>query len=193
MQAAKREHRSPEERRAQILAAAVHCIVDKGYHATTMDDLARAAGLSKGSLYWHFESKEDLFLALFDAAATSSFEAWDVLADGGTTFDRFEIVVSQAVRDSRLLELRPVWAEFFTHPRCRDRLRDLYREMRARLEVGFERDAAAGRSLRGTPSAAAALLVGAVEGLGLQAMVDDDFDLKTHWLSSVELLRGGFG
>ena len=32
-----------------------------------MDDLVRASGLSKGSLYWHFHSKEEVFTALFDS------------------------------------------------------------------------------------------------------------------------------
>jgi AcrR family transcriptional regulator len=45
-----RERRSAQERRAQILEAAVSCIAAKGFHAATMDDLARASGLSKGSL-----------------------------------------------------------------------------------------------------------------------------------------------
>jgi AcrR family transcriptional regulator len=186
------ERRPAKERRAQILAAAIRCIGDKGYHAATMDDLARASGLSKGSLYWHFESKEDVFLALCDAVASATFEAWDARGEDGSTFDRFDAVVSETLEGSQLMDLRPVWAEFFTHPRCRDRIAEVYGDMRARLAAEFERAGAAGGVRRGTPAAAAALLVAAVEGLGLQAMVDAEFDLKSHWAASVEVLRGGF-
>ena len=61
-----RRHASPEVRRAQILDAAQTCLARSGYHLTTMDDVVRESGLSKGSLYWHFDSKED-----FDAAMRS--------------------------------------------------------------------------------------------------------------------------
>lgn len=53
-----------EERRAQILDAAKRCFVDKGFAATRMDDVAAAARLSKGGLYFHFKSKDDLMVAV---------------------------------------------------------------------------------------------------------------------------------
>ena len=57
--------RLPEdERRAQILEAAKRCFVEKGFAATRMDDVAKAAGLSKGGLYFHFKSKEELMVAV---------------------------------------------------------------------------------------------------------------------------------
>ncbi|MEE8474443.1 MAG: helix-turn-helix domain-containing protein, partial [Myxococcota bacterium] len=61
------------------MRAALHCFAGKGFHAATMDDLVRAAGLSKGSLYWHFDSKEEVFLALFDAFALELYGQWDVV------------------------------------------------------------------------------------------------------------------
>jgi len=69
---------SKEERRAQILQAALTCFARKGYHLTTMDDIVAESGLSKGSLYWHYKSKKDLLLAAmqwyFDRLA-ADFEA----------------------------------------------------------------------------------------------------------------------
>jgi AcrR family transcriptional regulator len=53
-------------RRDQIIAAALACFARGGYHATTMADVAAQAGLSKGTPYLYFESKEALFLALHD-------------------------------------------------------------------------------------------------------------------------------
>ena len=53
------------ERKQQIFTAAMVCFGRKGYHKTKMDDIAAEAGLSKGSLYWYFKSKKELFLALF--------------------------------------------------------------------------------------------------------------------------------
>lgn len=56
-----------EQRRLQLLAAAKQVFADKGYHDTTMADVARGAGLSYGVVYWYFESKDDLFHALMTA------------------------------------------------------------------------------------------------------------------------------
>jgi len=49
--------------RKKLLDASLHVIRAKGYEATTVDDICAAAGLSKGSFFHHFKSKEDLALA----------------------------------------------------------------------------------------------------------------------------------
>jgi len=51
------ETANTEER---ILKEAMRLFLERGYHGTSIDDITRAAGLTKGALYWHFESKEDL-------------------------------------------------------------------------------------------------------------------------------------
>ena len=53
-------------RRGQIIAAARACFARAGYHATTMADVAAQAGVSKGTPYLYFDSKETLFLALHE-------------------------------------------------------------------------------------------------------------------------------
>ncbi len=44
----------------RILRQAMRIFLEKGYHGTSIDDITQAAGLTKGALYWHFGSKEDL-------------------------------------------------------------------------------------------------------------------------------------
>jgi AcrR family transcriptional regulator len=56
-----------QQRRSQILDAAMACFARQGYHATSMDDVVRESGLSVGAIYTYFPSKEDLFLALGEA------------------------------------------------------------------------------------------------------------------------------
>jgi AcrR family transcriptional regulator len=53
-------------RREQIIVAALACFARSGYHATTMADVAAQAGVSKGTPYLYFDSKEALFLALHE-------------------------------------------------------------------------------------------------------------------------------
>ena len=56
-----------ESRRADILAAAKKVFARSGYHATTIADIAKAAQLSYGSIYWYYDSKDALFHALMAA------------------------------------------------------------------------------------------------------------------------------
>ncbi|MDR7434458.1 MAG: TetR/AcrR family transcriptional regulator [Armatimonadota bacterium] len=55
--------------RRQILEAARQVFSERGYHGTSMDDIAQASGTSKGALYFHFSSKEELFHALVEEFA----------------------------------------------------------------------------------------------------------------------------
>jgi AcrR family transcriptional regulator len=59
-------HLPEQARREQILAAARRCFIDNGYHPTRMDDIARAAELSKGGVYFHFRSKQEVFECLVE-------------------------------------------------------------------------------------------------------------------------------
>jgi AcrR family transcriptional regulator len=58
-----------EETRARPIAAARTAFVDEGYEAAALDRILARAGVSKGALYHHFSSKEDLFAAVFDAVS----------------------------------------------------------------------------------------------------------------------------
>ena len=55
-----------EKTRTRILASALSLFVKKGYERTTFTDIAARLKMTKGAVYWHFESKEALLLALVD-------------------------------------------------------------------------------------------------------------------------------
>ncbi|ALC18702.1 TetR/AcrR family transcriptional regulator [Streptomyces pristinaespiralis] len=55
-----RPTRRPRDRKAKIVAAAVECFHRSGYHATGMEEIAKAVGITAGSLYWHFRGKQEL-------------------------------------------------------------------------------------------------------------------------------------
>ena len=56
-----------QDARAQILAAAISLFARQGFANTSMNDIVRESGLSKGGVYWHFKSKDDLIAAIFDS------------------------------------------------------------------------------------------------------------------------------
>ena len=60
------ETKTTQER---ILDAAVTVFAEKGYHDARVDEIVAASGTSKGTVYFHFDSKQEIFLALIDEFA----------------------------------------------------------------------------------------------------------------------------
>src|SRR3712207_7329609 len=58
-------------RRAQLLQAAQEVLVENGFHAAAMDEIADRAGVSKPVLYQHFPGKRELYLALLEQQVTA--------------------------------------------------------------------------------------------------------------------------
>jgi AcrR family transcriptional regulator len=77
-----------DEREERILSAASDLIAHYGYDKTTVSDIAHQAGVSKGTIYLHFSSKEALFEALLRQEMSDYTLAWleyiEALPDGGT-------------------------------------------------------------------------------------------------------------
>lgn len=90
------ENKPKDIRQNEILEAALSCFSRKGYNATSVADITKEAGITKGGLYWHFKSKWDIFKAIlkrFKAehlAIWKRFEGQDLtrqtLIDGGKAF-----------------------------------------------------------------------------------------------------------
>jgi TetR/AcrR family transcriptional regulator len=72
---AKRERRK-EARPGELLAAALDLFVEKGYAATRVEEVARRAGVSKGTLFLYFSSKEELFKAVVRENISGRFAEW---------------------------------------------------------------------------------------------------------------------
>ncbi|WP_322105935.1 TetR family transcriptional regulator [Paraburkholderia sp. J41] len=63
---ARRTKEEALETRNRILDAAEHVFYEKGVSRSSLADIAQAAGVTRGAIYWHFENKGDLFTAMFD-------------------------------------------------------------------------------------------------------------------------------
>ena len=72
---AKRERRK-EARPGELLAAALDLFVEKGFAATRVEEVAQRAGVSKGTLFLYFSSKEDLFKAVVRENISGRFTEW---------------------------------------------------------------------------------------------------------------------
>jgi AcrR family transcriptional regulator len=80
---ARRRHRERAERRECILRAAQQVFADRGFAQTTMDQVADAAELSKGTLYLYFKNKDDLFIGLSNCMVEQFAERFQAVLDQG--------------------------------------------------------------------------------------------------------------
>jgi AcrR family transcriptional regulator len=68
-----RKRLSAGERRAAIQSSALEVFAERGYHTTSIDDIARAAGISKALIYEHFASKQQLHADLLEVHASELY------------------------------------------------------------------------------------------------------------------------
>ncbi|MBU4489441.1 MAG: TetR/AcrR family transcriptional regulator [Actinobacteria bacterium] len=74
--------------RRLILDSALHEFSGRGYHKATIDGIAAGDGLSKGAVYWHFDSKRVLFLATIRRELTRFMEyLQEITREGGLTVE----------------------------------------------------------------------------------------------------------
>jgi AcrR family transcriptional regulator len=81
-----RKRLTGEERRAAILDSALAVFAQRGYHASSIDDIARDNGVSKALIYEHFTSKAELYAELLEQYAEVLFSALaEAVSDAGTS------------------------------------------------------------------------------------------------------------
>jgi len=104
---AKRERRK-EARPGELLAAALDLFVEKGFAATRSEEVAARAGVSKGTLFLYFPSKEELFKAVVMENLGGRFTEWNA------EFEAFEGTTADMLR-----YCMNVWWERVARPRPR--------------------------------------------------------------------------
>src|SRR5438270_8734118 len=91
---ARRSSRRKDERPAEIVSAALALFAERGFGATKLDDVARAAGIAKGTIYLYFATKEDLFRAVVRQELLPTLERFEAAAGGhdGPTGDLLRMI-----------------------------------------------------------------------------------------------------
>ena len=187
----------PAETRELILEAARRCFARKGYYRTSMDDIVAESGLSKGTLYWHFENKRALFLALFDRLMGEVFAPTEEIMSGDAPVSerlrRLGVAVSEAIAAhpefaavpaNFLLEL---WQdeEFARHYLAM--LESLVEQTEALLQEGIERGEFRPMDVHEVTWGLMALY----DGIILYHMIGLPGDLKTRLVTMTDLVVEG--
>jgi AcrR family transcriptional regulator len=172
-----RKPRKPQERtavtRELLLSAAEQVFARVGYEKAQVEEIAEAAGFSKGALYAHFTSKEELFLALFEAK-TASYQARlrHALDSAPTREEKIDAFRSFYVDLSKEKDWALITLEvklFSTrHPEVKERLRQIDEHLGDSIEGALTR--LFGNSAR----AAGEALGGIFSALVLEAALEPD-------------------
>ena len=88
---------APQYDVGRLLAVAVEVFIERGYDGTSMEDLARATGISKSSIYHHVESKEQLLRLALDRALDALFAITEEGAQTARAIDRLQYVIGRVV------------------------------------------------------------------------------------------------
>jgi AcrR family transcriptional regulator len=130
----------PDNRRLQLLDAAARFFSQRGFHATSMRDIARAADMLSGSIYYHFSSKQEILLAVYaegarrigelvDSAISAETEPWKRLEAASAAHLN---ALSVAHRDYAQVMIR-------TLPQEADGIEVQLRDIRHNYEIKFRK------------------------------------------------------
>jgi AcrR family transcriptional regulator len=160
--------------RARLLDAAGQVFARRGFHAATVDEVADAAGYTKGAVYSNFANKDELFLALLDqrlAAQLQQVEALYAIESSGELRAALRAQTEQefaAARDFGVLQVE-FWLYAMRNPAAQAELAKRYRQLRDRLaELITMRYARHQTALPMAPEHLAALAIATDAGLFLQ-------------------------
>jgi AcrR family transcriptional regulator len=115
-----------EQTRQELLSAAEACFVSRGFHASSVDEVAERAGYTKGAVYSNFASKEDLFFAVYERRVERALtEVVPGLRQAGAEH-AFDWAATGAIErrdrdDGWLAVFFEFWAHVLRHPELRAR------------------------------------------------------------------------
>ncbi len=170
-------------RRSEVVSAALSVFAERGYHRATMQAIAGRAGLSKGSVYEAFESKESLLLACADALLTSIFEPAMTALEAGRApiHERIETFAGDLLAAlgqwSELgFSLFQVWAELGPDLEAplRAQMAALYSRSTDRLQALLDEAVDKGEAAPHLSRPAALSIMAALDGMFLQAFLLPD-------------------
>jgi len=189
-----------EERRQEILDAAIACFARKGFHQTTMNDIGREAGLSHGVAYRYFESKEDLILATIEGSVGRSaryFEAMSEEADVLSIFEQFIGDFFQRLeapgRDMYYKVRVQLWAEAIRNPQFKERTLAIRREGIEQIVTIIRRAQNMGQIDPDlNASAATVAIMASLDGFVVHWLAEPDTDIWQYRDVLVQMVRGLF-
>jgi AcrR family transcriptional regulator len=187
-----------ESRRQQILAAALRCFSRDGFHNTTTADIVRESGVSQGTLYLYFKTKDEIIAALSDDRhqgeaylnALAQCEP-DPVEGLGLLLELYGSSLEDPARnDMRRVSIQG-WAEALRDPAIRARSTKNMTAVRQAIVRLIERGQKSGQIGKDvSPDAVARVLIAVFQGLTLQASFGEPIELDGIGRLLTTMLRG---
>ena len=187
-----------EERKHQILEAAKQAFSKRGIHKTRMSDIAESSGLSKGALYWYFDSKDAIILALLDKVFEPEIQELEALLDDPCSTE--EKLMKYAERSGQdiidMLRWMPLVYDFFAlafrQQAIKEAITQYYRKNLNLLESLIQQGVASGEFETDSPVDAAITMGSVIEGTVMLWLYDpESIDIIQHIKSNIRLLLNG--
>jgi AcrR family transcriptional regulator len=162
--------------RAKLIDSALQLFSTSGYEYATVDDIANAAGYSKGAYYFHFSTKDDILYELLRMWAEGRTATLAEIADSReidaaglrTTIESFFSYRQDPRWPGMLLEF---WGQAVRNQDISKRLAEVYGAWRKKLSAAFEQAAARGELRVAAGDDAAAVVLAAHDGYVVQTAV----------------------
>jgi AcrR family transcriptional regulator len=185
-----------------LISAAERLFVERGFHATSVDEIAFEAGYTKGAVYSNFESKEDLFFAVYERRAERAIAEIGKILDENGPAAGLELLASDAARrrggaeDGWLAVFFEFWAHVVRRPELRERFAKVHRralEPMADAVECFAGERGISVGARSLNVAMNAMVLGlSLERLTQPDVVDARLGARMVRLVLEDLERGGF-
>ena len=183
----------------EILKAAMKIFVVNGYSDTKMDDIALGAGLSKGAVYHHFNSKNDLFLSLIDFWEDSFLPKFysknyqNVSASNVLKELAYEIALNFKNKKYLFLAELELWALANRDSKVRERTKKLYNKILNHLENIFKKAILDGEYKNIDPGMAAMAVMTSMQGVIWFSIFDhNNFTAEDYINEVMNFIINGF-
>ena len=186
-----------DERRQQIIQAAFAAFAENGYAKTTMDDIVRLSGLSKGSLYWHFKNKEELFIATLETMFQQVGEQLAALVQQDAPAEQrlraFMHEVGAMLEQNKPIVglLIDAFFQSYQNTATMETMRKIYMDYVASIEAAIQQGIDRGEFHAVDPQLAAVSLMAGGDGVALYMLIEPGWDMPKALDTLTDLVLRG--
>tara|TARA_B100001029_G_scaffold179307_1_gene188344 strand:- start:1009 stop:1608 length:600 start_codon:yes stop_codon:yes gene_type:complete len=186
-------------KKEKILDSALQVFVSKGYSEARMDDIVDISGMSKGSIYYHYKSKKELFLSLIDHWETHAFP--DFYGKNKTNLSASKIlksfakIVADVFEHKKYVFLAEVefWALANRDKDVQDRTKKLYQKILILFEKVLIKGINSGEFKNLNPRMAAIAIMTTLQGVNWFCIFDhNEFTAREYLFEVMDFMIEGF-